>query len=112
MAVWDAHTGYETDVAEAELPWRGPLAALAALVRGPACPVRADATGLQTADGATLPWGEIERVAIKRNLVGLPHLLVALRGGGRTRVGLPLGAPARSVGRFVEVVDCHFRPAR
>jgi hypothetical protein len=109
MAFWDTRIGYEdfmSDVAAAELP-RGPLSILRR--KGP---IRADARGLQTADGKTLPWDQVDRVMMKRNLLGVPHLRVALKDGGRSRVGVPLGVPISSVDRLIEVVDRHFRPAR
>jgi hypothetical protein len=102
--VWNVRTGFEgwTEAA-AELP-RGLFPSSGA--------VRADASGLSAADGRKLPWDDVERVAMKRNVFGLPHLLVRLRDGGRARIGVPLGVPLRLVDELVEIVDSHYRPAR
>jgi hypothetical protein len=85
---------------------------MALLMRRPRAAVRADETGLQAPDGSKTPWEQIDRLAMKRGWFGLTHLLVRLRDGRRTRVEVPLGVPAASVDRFVEVVDRHYRPAR
>ena len=99
--VWTLRTGFEGWTGEAQAELRGRRGA-----------VRADASGLSAADGRTLPWDEVERVAMKRNLFGLPHLLVRLRDGTRARIGVPLGVPLRRVDELVEIVDSHYRPAR
>ena len=111
MAYFDQRLGFDpTTTRHAELP--APFAALGRLFRRTVCAVRADETGLRAADGSRTPWSEIDRLAMKRNLLGLPHLLVRRRDGRRAKVAVPLGVPAAEVDRFVEVVDSHYRPAR